>query len=476
MNNLIGNLTAALDKILRKLGIRNYFNTVSRFNIKEIVPRIAGVYQYLFRVKNGKILSISNRNISDIQFKVINQQLRRYDGWHSIRRFGTIVERGLFSQFFMLPYHIVTAEVIILEDSCKLLKYLKRDKKKRIVIQVWHATGAYKKFGLALAKEGISGIDTPEEIGIAHTYDYFIDPGLKFRENYYEAFSKGCEVIEGAMNPRVDLLFDEEYVESKKRHIYAIYPEFKDKKVLLYTPTFRGYSWETKTLKNGKVVRVPKAGGRKNTDAFMDFDKVLDALGDEWIVVLKKHPAMREAKYVSPSKRNRHRFYDVTVNVNSLMLIADLMVCDYSSTFFEMAMLEKPIVFLAKDIDSYLDERGFFYNFYDFVPGEICKDEETLCIAIKEVISSDNPGKRSKEFVKEYFGEVNHNNAERFADFIAGYVNRNGVKVTKQRECNPFFRVALNRKGEELEKWARESRNRFEERMKKIHAKNDGEV
>ena len=324
-----------------------------------------------------------------------------------------------------------------------------------------------------MARAEKKGENYIKQMSKRHTYDYFADPGLKFRENYYEAFTEGCEVIEGAMNPRVDLLFDAQYAEMKKRSLYAIYPELKGKKVLLYTPTFRGFAWKTIKLKNGQDKQVVSSEGRKNTDAFMDFDKVLDSLSDEWVIIIKRHPSMRDVKYAGPSERNRHRFFDMAVNVNTLMLIADLMVCDYSSTFFEMAMLDKPIVFFANDIDSYLDERGFFYDFYDFVPGEICKDEYSLCAAIEKVMASEDPGKRSREFVKEYFGEVSHNNAENFADFVAEYVNRNGKVVEKKHECRPFWFDGLNKTDEQLKVWANDARKKYDERIRKIHERND---
>ena len=118
-------------------------------------------------------------------------------------------------------------------------------------------------------------------------------------------------------------------------------------------------------------------------------------------------------------------------NVNNLMLISDVLINDYSSTFFEFALLGKPVVFLAKDLDQYLDDRGFYYDFREFVPGPICSTEAELYDAI---MSTWGDSTRVKQFVAEYFGEVPKDNAKRFAEFIVEFINRDGWGGVKRKE------------------------------------------
>ena len=40
--------------------------------------------------------------------------------------------------------------------------------------------------------------------------------------------------------PRVDCLFDDNYLKVSKNKLLAKYPMLKDKKIILYAPTFRG--------------------------------------------------------------------------------------------------------------------------------------------------------------------------------------------------------------------------------------------
>src|SRR5690606_20757541 len=102
--------------------------------------------------------------------------------------------------------------------------------------------------------------------------------------------------------------------------------------------------------------------------------------------------------------------------------------------FFEFALLGKPVVFLAKDLDQYLDDRGFYYDFREFVPGPICSTEAELYDAI---MSTWGDSTRVKQFVAEYFGEVPKDNAKRFAEFIADFVNRDSAEHVKRKAVRP---------------------------------------
>ncbi|HQE02326.1 MAG TPA: CDP-glycerol glycerophosphotransferase family protein, partial [Bacillota bacterium] len=400
-----------IKSLLRPSFLRNG-TKMGRWIYRELTPRLARLMQNLFRVKKGKVVSFGSGNVSPIQYKLLKQELRKYKGL-SVRRYDNFYGRSIISRLIKIPYDAATSEVIIVEDVNRLLKYLKRNGD-QLIIQMWHALGAFKKFALGNA-ENLIRIENEdlEELKAVHTYDYVLDPGLKFREKYLESFAPGCKILKGVFNPRIDLLFDEEHIAKKTERLYEKYPELRNKRILLYTPTYRGYS------------------DRSDAQHFMNFDELLSRLDDRFMLVLKKHPSMKKSSYNPPSEQYAHKFLDLSnENVNNLMLISDLLINDYSSTFFEFALLGKPVVFLAKDLDQYLDDRGFYYDYKEFVPGPICSSEAELYEAIMAYI--DNPA-RVKEFVAEYFGEVPTDNAKRFAEFIVGFINRDGVERVKPK-------------------------------------------
>jgi CDP-ribitol ribitolphosphotransferase len=65
-------------------------------------------------------------------------------------------------------------------------------------------------------------------------------------------------------------------------------------------------------------------------------------------------------------------------DVNEVMLAADILVTDYSSIIFEYSLLNRPMAFLAPDLDAYERERGFFFDYRSGVPGPVVDTTEQL--------------------------------------------------------------------------------------------------
>ncbi|PTX61807.1 CDP-ribitol ribitolphosphotransferase [Melghirimyces profundicolus] len=397
-------------KILLRPSFLQQTTSLGRYMQRELTPRLARVLQKCFKVKKGKVVSFGSGGVSPIQYKLVKKHLREYEGIKN-RRYHNYFGRSIISRLITIPYDLATSEVIIVEDVYRPIKYLKRNGN-QLIVQTWHALGAFKKFGLANVDNLLRlEHEDNEELKIIHVYDYTLDPGIRFREKYLESFAPGCKILEGIFNPRVDLLFDEDYIEEKKEQLFDKYPQLRNKKILLYTPTYRGFS------------------NRADAHHFMNFDELLSRLDDHFMLILKKHPSMKKSSYRPPSEQHADKFLDLSnENVNNLMLISDLLINDYSSTFFEFALLGKPVVFLAKDLDEYLDDRGFYFDFKTFVPGPICMTEAAL---YEEIRANIGNGARVRKFAAEYFGEVPKDNAKRFADFIVRFINRDGMEHAK---------------------------------------------
>ena len=58
--------------------------------------------------------------------------------------------------------------------------------------------------------------------------------------------------------------------------------------------------------------------------------------------------------------------------INDLVLAADVTVLDYSSLRFDVALTNRPMVFLVPDLEDYAGTgRGFLYPFTDSTPGPL---------------------------------------------------------------------------------------------------------
>ena len=122
---------------------------------------------------------------------------------------------------------INTSHIVLINDNNYVVSHYKRKGVK--VIEVWHATGAIKKFGNAVKRQ------YP-----INNYDYVIANSEYWIEPYSIAFSVEKDNVLVTGMPRVDHLFDENYKKEVRDQFYSKYPELKNKKILLYAPTFRG--------------------------------------------------------------------------------------------------------------------------------------------------------------------------------------------------------------------------------------------
>ncbi|MFX1393998.1 MAG: CDP-glycerol glycerophosphotransferase family protein [Promethearchaeota archaeon] len=127
--------------------------------------------------------------------------------------------------------------------------------------------------------------------------------------------------------------------------------------ILLYAPTFRDYPIQSPL--NDKFL--------KNLDDFL--------IRENKILLYKPHPF--EDK-ISLKKYTNIRSIDPNVDIMDLLLIADVLITDYSGVFFDYLLTLKPILFYPYDLEKYTDARDFFYDYQSLVPGPIVRTEEQL--------------------------------------------------------------------------------------------------
>lgn len=77
------------------------------------------------------------------------------------------------------------------------------------------------------------------------------------------------------------------------------------------------------------------------------------------------------------------------VDINCLLHIADGLITDYSSVVCDYAILDRPIYFLAPDVESYLDKRGLYDPYDTLTGGHHHADWSSLLAAIRAGL--DNP-------------------------------------------------------------------------------------
>jgi len=230
-----------------------------------------------------------------------------------------------------------------------------------------------------------------------HT-DYLIVSSRNIQEFYREAFQIPKTKIKPLGLPRADYYFEDHDIEDLKSKFFEKYNFSSDKKIILYTPTFRD---EEKY---------------NNVFDFLDLEKFNESLGDEYVLALRLHPKIKKFYKDDISAGGEYIDCSDYPSEQELLLISDILITDYSSIMIEFALLNKPIIFFTYDYDSYLNnERGFYFDFKSTVPGPVVYDSNQLIDVIKNREFDES---RISEFVKTQFDEIDGHASERVVDYL----------------------------------------------------------
>ena len=326
------------------------------------------------RVNKHKVFCIMTHDSSmDSNVGMIIQEMKKQNPnykFYYIKKEDTAeVKNGgkvhSFLEFFLVkPFHMATAGYIFLDNIFLPLSYLHFSSKTKVV-QLWHGTGTIKKFGQDANEGNLKKLEYRANRTITH----LIVNAEGIRELYAGAFGVELDKVYAAGLPRTDILFDSKKQHNDKKVFYQKYPELKDKKIVLYAPTFRD-----------EEVAKPKME--------LDLDAFINQLPDDLVCIIKLHPfvARQYAWTKEQQERYKGRVYNLSSypDTNTLLLVADALITDYSSIIYEYCLREKPMVFYAYDLEAFESKgRGFYEPYEAFVPGMVAKTTDELIEAIK---------------------------------------------------------------------------------------------
>lgn len=156
-------------------------------------------------------------------------------------------------------------------------------------------------------------------------------------------------------------------------------------KIVIYTPTFRDYD-----EKEGLNLFGYEEG----------LDKVEDVLNSHNAVLIAKlHP---KKKYVKDVKEQVSRIinYNDLPSLYSLydyLSVSDVLITDYTSTYFDFLYADKPVIFNNYDIKEYSAIRGFSYNpITPFCAGYKVNTYSEFCEALNDSLSKDEFSEQRK--------------------------------------------------------------------------------
>ncbi|MCT8140323.1 CDP-glycerol glycerophosphotransferase family protein [Anaerobacillus sp. CMMVII] len=260
-------------------------------------------------------------------------------------------------------YHLATSKVVFVDNYFGCLSVM-NFKENVVCVQLWHAAGAIKKFGLLDPSVANRSEKSKKRFKEVYKRFHYVAVGSEKMAKIFKAsFEVTDETILRTGIPRTDFFFDKAAKEAVVAELKATYPVITTKKVILYAPTFRD-------------------GQLSSPEIAVDIKKMYEELKDEYVLFLRLHPAVK----VNVELGDFDGFvYDVSKHqdINHLLLIADLLISDYSSIPFEYSLLEKPMIFHAYDLEPYSFSRGFWEDYKSNIPGVVTKTTDEVIEAVK---------------------------------------------------------------------------------------------
>ena len=364
-----------------------------KISLRNPILRVGGAIR---SVNNNKVILASNKRafISD-NLSCIEARIKEVEPNMVVNCYPN--KKRNLRETIKMYWDFSNAKNIVLEDYHNQLYNAKLNKNIN-VIQLWHACGAFKKFGISAVNQfGGNTLSFEKEAHMSYTH--IITSSQDIIPHYAEAFGVDEETKVLSLGvPRTDIFFDEEYIKYVKETVGDRIPVFKDKKVIAYTPTFR-----------------VDENGKKKFELKIDFDYWCKNISDEYVLALKLHPSVAKNIFIPEEYRDKIIDLSKKIDIQDLLITADILITDYSSVIFEFSLMNKPMVFFAYDLDSYMNERDFYYEYEDFVPGEITKTTEELLSA---VINASCDEDKLKKFKNKFLDSIDGKSTDRIVDLI----------------------------------------------------------
>lgn len=352
---------------------------------KKILRAIYALHK-LAPQKNDRIAIISRQSDHPGEdILLLREALLRQNPQSDIRVLCKTIGPGKFQKVKYLCHMIgpqmhalATSRAVVLDSYCIAVSILKH-KKRLKVVQMWHAMGAFKKFGKSILDQEEGRPSRLADVLDMHcNYDQILASSQEGAQFFAEAFGYDADALYILPLPRVDLLEDDAFVTEQRQNIRKALAVSEEKQIILYAPTFQQ--------------------GMSMPDILETLAKEVD-LYDGYHLIVAPHPLVSRKGLPAPSP-----FYP---QYSSLELLAacDIFVTDYSAMVFDAAVAHKPIYFLTPDLGRYQEKRGFYLDVDRDLPSQPCQTVEALLQAISE---SRCTAEAVRQFRERYVVEMHH--------------------------------------------------------------------
>lgn len=349
----------------------------------------------VFPLKENRaaFISMHNENFNDSLGEVTREfESRGFECVRITRRDLDVNVRNIFRVvdfFFRKSRLLATSKYVFLNDNFMPMAFC-NFKEDAVVTQLWHAEGAFKRFGLAIEQPDLV---RKNEIACNKRLSFAVCSAKAVIPIYAQAFGLRYGQVLPLGAPRADYLLKEGNAENARKKLEMLYPALKGKKAVLYAPTFRDTKEENEKLLS-----------------HFDFELFKKEFDEEYVLFVRLHPQIHEKTALPPFA------FDVTdyKDVRELVLACDALVTDYSSICMDFSLLSKKTVFFAFDEEKYTKDRNFCFDYKTELPGGIAKTTGEVV----ELLRAEFDAEKNEKFRRRNFDFFDCNSAKRVADAV----------------------------------------------------------
>lgn len=347
-------------------------------------------HRIIFQSMIGKSFGDSPRVLFD---RIRND--KRFDGYKFVWAFDDPekfhVKGAEKVKLNSLSYYIETLRAGIWITNVNIERGLRYKPKSTVYLNTWH--------GVPVKIIGNSQKTRSD-------YDYsdvdFMCCSCEFERNIFiRDFKVRKEATVKCGMPRNDELYhiDAKLIDKYRKELNIP----ADKKVILYAPTWRDSS------DGGKSYQISPP---------IDIDYWQRLLGDEYVMLFRMHHLTTEMMGITFNDFVR----DLSdyPEINKLMIVADILISDYSATIFDYSILERPIISFAYDYEEYSQNRGFYENLRDVVCGNVFKTQEDVISHIKNMDNKKEIKKAAS--IKNRYIDTDGQATEACIDFLVKHI------------------------------------------------------
>lgn len=274
----------------------------------------------------------------------------------------------------------------------------------QVYLNTWHGT-PLKLMGFDMPGGAIESANTLRNLLSA---DYVLSANPFMSETMYEGAYQLRNVYGGTIieegYPRIDRqrMGDDERDARRAALGADLGVELAGKRLVLFAPTWRGSSFQ-----------APDADLAHLAD---QATRLQAQLGDDAVVLVKTHQIVHAAARRIPSLKRL--LVPNTTATNVLLGLADALVTDYSSIFFDYLATGRPIGFLVPDGAQYATERGTYLPL-DELPGPVSTEPEELGRELAALLADGaEPHARYREWAERFVPYEDGGATERVIDVV----------------------------------------------------------